>query len=124
MVPIRFRWHKCPRFWTLCVKSMPSSRKTIIAIGAALGLTQAIAQDTPKPAPKKDEETPAKKDPVEKTDKIGKTDKQKKGKGIGEIDLPVPDGAPQKSVNVPVYDAKGRKRMNFAIGVATSLDKE
>src|SRR5436190_21556875 len=98
MVPIRFRWHKCPRFWTLYVKSMPSSRKTIIAIGAALGLTQAVAQDTPKPAQKKDEEKPAKKDSAEKTEKADKGDKPKKGKGIGEIDLPVPEGAPQKSV--------------------------
>jgi Lipopolysaccharide-assembly, LptC-related len=90
---------------------MPSSRKTIIAIGAALGLAQAVAQQGGAKKPKaanKDDAAP----------------KSGEKKGIGDIELPVPEGAPQKSVNVPVYDAQGRKRMNFAIGVATALDKE
>jgi hypothetical protein len=90
---------------------MPSSRKTIIAIGAAFGIAQAVAQQGDAKKPKAE-----KKDAAEKPDK--------KQKGIGEIELPVPEGSPQKSVNVPVYDAKGRKVMNFAIGVATALDKE
>jgi hypothetical protein len=89
---------------------MPSSRKSIIAIGAALGIAQAVAQqgDAKKPkAAKKDE-----------------TAKAVKKEGVGDIELPVPQGAPQKNVNVPVYDEKGKKVMNFAIGVATALDKE
>jgi hypothetical protein len=91
---------------------MPSSRKTIIAIGAALGLAHSVAQVGEVKKPKA-----AKKDtPAPKT--------EEKKKGIGDIELPVPEGAPQKSVNVPIYDAKGRKVMNFSIGVATALDKE
>lgn len=75
----------------------------------------------------KEEKGPPGKDKPEKGVK-GKDDKGKGGKGKSDgtepLDLPVPSGQPQKGMKIPIYDADGKLKMNFAIGIATKIDPE
>ena len=82
---------------------MPSSRNIAI-VAVALGVAQAAAQQ-------EDAKKPAKKTVVVKT-----------GRKV-EIDIPVPEGQPQKGVQVPIYDTDGKLRMRFDIGVGTWVDE-
>lgn len=96
---------------------MPLSRKSaILAVIAALGVTQAVAQksDAPPAEPKK-----------EKSAKVSKTSKEKApAAGEDSLDLPIPKGQPQKGVKVPIYGANGKLKMNFEIGIGTYIDEE
>ena len=86
---------------------MPSSRKSaLLALAAALGATQAVAQQGEKAT--------------------GKSPKGETKDSSGEetLDLPIPKGQPQKGVKVPLYGANGKLRMNFEIGIGTYVDEE
>ena len=90
---------------------MPLFRKSaLIALAAALGASQVTAQ-------KGDE-------------KKGKSGGKKEAKTTGAagadepLDLPIPKGQPQKGVKVPIYDANGKLKMNFTIGIGTWMDEE
>ena len=91
---------------------MPLFRKSaMIALAAALGASQVVAQ-------KGDE-------------KKGKSSGKKETKapaaaaGADEpMELPIPKGQPQKGVKVPIYGANGKLKMNFTIGVGTWMDAE
>lgn len=76
----------------------------MLALAAALGATQAVAQ---------------------------KGDAKKGGKGARPdphaeetLELPIPKGQPQKGVKVPLYGANGKLKMNFEIGIGTYVDEE
>ena len=77
-----------------------SRKSALLALAAALGATQAVAQ---KPSAKKD-----------------KAEENKEE----TLDLPIPKGQPQKGVKVPLYGANGKLKMNFEIGIGTYIDEE
>ena len=88
---------------------MPSFPKSaMLALAAALGATQAVAQ-------KADEKKPA-----EKAGKVGKLDPN----ADEPLELPIPKGQPQKGVKVPLYGANGKLKMNFEIGIGTYIDED
>ncbi len=82
-----------------------SCKSSLLVLSAVLALTQLAAK---KEAPKK----------TEAAAKGGK----KEAKGSDEMEMPVPKGQPQKGVRVPLYDAAGKLKMRFEIGVGTWLD--
>jgi lipopolysaccharide assembly outer membrane protein LptD (OstA) len=87
---------------------MPLSRKSaMLALAAALGTTQVVAQkaDAKKP---------------DKGAKVGKLDPNAEE----PLELPIPKGQPQKGVKVPLYGANGKLKMNFEIGIGTYIDEE
>jgi lipopolysaccharide assembly outer membrane protein LptD (OstA) len=77
-----------------------SRKSALLALAAALGATQAVAQ---KPAAKKEKAAENKEE---------------------ALDLPIPKGQPQKGVKVPLYGANGKLKMNFEIGIGTYIDEE
>ena len=84
----------------------------MLALAAALGVTQAVAQ--------KDD---AKKGDANKADKGGKVGKLDPN-ADDPLELPIPKGQPQKGVKVPLYGANGKLKMNFEIGIGTYIDEE
>ena len=85
----------------------------MLALAAALGATQAVAQkggDAKKPDAKR----------PDKGAKVAKVDPNAEE----TLDLPIPKGQPQKGVKVPVYGANGKLKMNFEIGIGTYIDEE
>ena len=89
---------------------MPLFRKSaMIALAAALGASQVVAQ-------KGDEK---------KGKGSGKKETKAPTAGADEpMDLPIPKGQPQKGVKVPIYGANGKLKMNFEIGIGTYIDEE
>lgn len=91
---------------------MPSSRKTAMtALAAALGASRVFAQADVKV------KNPKKSDNEERKEKSGKGDED-------ALDLPIPKGQAQHGVKVPLYDAEGRLKMRFEIGIGTWVDEE
>jgi len=84
----------------------------MLALAAALGMTQVVAQkgEVKKGALKK----------AEKGSKVGKIDPN----ADEPLELPIPKGQPQKGVKVPLYGANGKLKMNFEIGIGTYMDEE
>ena len=84
----------------------------MLALAAALGVTQVVAQkvDAKKGDPKK----------ADKGGKVGKLDPN----ADEPLELPIPKGQPQKGVKVPLYGANGKLKMNFEIGIGTYIDED
>jgi len=63
---------------------------------------------------------------VKEQGKKGKKDKEKdKKEGKKDtLSLPIPKDRPQKGVKIPLYNADGKLRMHFTIGVATWVSAE
>lgn len=59
-----------------------------------------------------------------KKDKKEKDDKEKKDDKKDTLSLPIPKDRPQKGVKIPLYNAEGKLRMHFTIGVATWVSVE
>jgi len=81
----------------------------MLALAAALGATQAVAQ-----------KGDARKEKGSKAPKVVKADPNTED----TLDLPIPKGQPQKGVKVPLYNADGKLKMNFEIGIGTYIDEE
>jgi hypothetical protein len=98
------------------MRSFP--KPAILALGAAIGLIQAVGAEPPTKNSKK---------PGSKTEKVSKTDKTKdkaKDPNNDDLNLPIPKGEAQRSVKFPLYNAEGKLKMRFEIGVATKIDEE
>lgn len=85
----------------------------MLALAAALGATQAVAQKGGDPK-KVDAKKP------DKGAKVAKADPHAED----TLELPIPKGQPQKGVKVPLYNANGKLKMNFEIGIGTYIDEE
>jgi|GEM_PF-1893047 len=118
-----------------------SPKPAILAIGAAIGLVQALgAPSDPKaasapgtpPAPTPDAKDPKKgAKPAPKSSKgkkatpvPGKQDPDDDGHQDDKITLPLPKGEPQHTVKFPLYGSDGALNYRFEMGIATLMDDD
>jgi hypothetical protein len=106
---------------------MRSFRKSsLMVLCAALGISLTAAEPKAAKADKADKADKGDKADggAAKTPKGGKGKKVEEPKEKDELELPIPKGQTQKSVNVPLRRPDGKMDMNFHIGTATKVDDD